>query len=112
MSGNADVKHPQYQISGELLTYDLNVQHFQGSGDENGNSRIHIRLDPEVINSDKEKAKIKDVPEVEEADPDPDLPTPDVKTGPDPELPTPDEETDTDPELIAPAKDDSSEDNG
>ena len=112
LSGNADVKHPQYQISGELLTYDLNVQHFQGSGDENGNSRIHIRLDPEVINSDKEKAKIKDVPEVEEADPDPDLPTPDVNTGPDPELPTPDEETDTDPELIAPAKDDSSEDNG
>ena len=60
LSGSADVKHPQYQISGELLTYDLNVQHFQGSGDENGNSRIHIRLDPEVINSDKNKAKVKD----------------------------------------------------
>jgi len=56
LTGNADVKHPQYQISGELLTYDLNVQHFQGSGDENGNGRIHIRLDPEVINSSDEKS--------------------------------------------------------
>ena len=55
LSGNADVKHPQYQISGELLTYDLNIQHFQGSSDENGNGRIHIRLDPEVINEETEK---------------------------------------------------------
>lgn len=49
LTGNADVKHPQYRISGELLTYDLNIQHFQGSSDENGNGRIHILLDPEVI---------------------------------------------------------------
>lgn len=49
LQGDADVQHPQYQISGDLLTYDLNVQHFQGSSDENGNGRIHIRLDPEVI---------------------------------------------------------------
>ena len=55
LSGSADVKHPQYQISGELLTYDLNVQHFQGSSDENGNGRIHILLDPEVINNEKEE---------------------------------------------------------
>ena len=54
LKGAADVKHPQYQISGELLTYDLNIQHFQGSGDGNGNGRIHIRLDPEVINNDNE----------------------------------------------------------
>ena len=60
LSGNADVKHPQYQISGELLTYDLNVQHFQGSSDENGNGRIHIRLDPEVINSENEKKEKKE----------------------------------------------------
>jgi lipopolysaccharide export system protein LptA len=60
LTGSADVKHPQYQISGELLTYDLNIQHFQGSGDENGNGRIHIRLDPEVINKGTEKAKKKD----------------------------------------------------
>jgi len=66
LTGNADVKHPQYQISGELLTYDLNVQHFQGSGDKNGNGRIHILLDPEVINSEgdkkdkKKKAKLED----------------------------------------------------
>jgi lipopolysaccharide export system protein LptA len=52
LSGSADVKHPQYQISGELLTYDLNVQHFQGSSSEDGNGRIHILLDPEVINTD------------------------------------------------------------
>jgi lipopolysaccharide export system protein LptA len=55
LTGNADVKHPQYQISGESLTYDLNIQHFKGSGDENGNGRIHIRLDPEIINSDTGK---------------------------------------------------------
>ena len=33
LTGSADVKHPQYQISGELLTYDLNIQHFKGSSD-------------------------------------------------------------------------------
>jgi len=55
LTGKADVKHPQYQISGEMLTYDLNVQHFQGSSDENGNGRIHIRLDPEVINEETGK---------------------------------------------------------
>jgi len=55
LTGSADVKHPQYKISGELLTYDLNAQHFQGSGDGNGNGRIHILLDPEVINKGTEK---------------------------------------------------------
>ena len=56
LKGDADVQHPQYRISGDLLTYDLNVQHFQGSSDENGNGRIHIRLDPEVIEkTDKDK---------------------------------------------------------
>jgi len=58
LTGSADVKHPQYQISGELLTYDLNIQHFKGSSDGNGNGRIQILLDPEVINKeDKEKKK-------------------------------------------------------
>jgi len=57
LTGNADVKHPQYQISGETLTYDLNIQHFKGSGDENGNGRIHIRLDPEVINQEDKDDK-------------------------------------------------------
>ena len=48
LTGAADVVHPQYNISGEVLVYDMNLQHFQGSGgDENG--RIRIRLDPEVI---------------------------------------------------------------
>lgn len=51
LTGNADVDHPQYQISGEVLRYDMNVQHFQGSGgDENG--RIRILLDPELIPDD------------------------------------------------------------
>jgi len=55
LTGAADVKHPQYQISGELLTYDLNIQHFEGSADGNGNGRIHIRLDPEVIDDELKK---------------------------------------------------------
>ena len=60
LTGNADVKHPQYEISGELLTYDLNVQHFQGSSDGNGNGRIHIRLDPEVIDDLEKKEENKE----------------------------------------------------
>ncbi len=56
LKGNADVKHPQYQISGDLLIYDLNIQHFQGSGGDNGNGRIYIQLEPEVIKKDKIKA--------------------------------------------------------
>ncbi len=51
LSGKADVKHPQYQISGNLLTYDLNIQHFKGTGENGGNGRIHIRLDPEVLDN-------------------------------------------------------------
>jgi lipopolysaccharide export system protein LptA len=68
LTGNADVKHPQYQISGESLTYDLNVQHFEGSGDENGNGRIHIRLDPEVINNSTLKKDKKDNQNGDEAE--------------------------------------------
>jgi lipopolysaccharide export system protein LptA len=56
LTGSADVKHPQYQISGESLTYDLNIQHFQGSGDGDGNGRIHIRMDPEVINKEDDES--------------------------------------------------------
>jgi lipopolysaccharide export system protein LptA len=55
LTGNADVKHPQYQISGDKLTYDLNIQHFQGSGGDEGDGRIHIKLDPEVLNMEKDK---------------------------------------------------------
>ena len=73
LTGNADVKHPQYQISGELLTYDLNIQHFKGSSDENGNGRIHIRLDPEVIddglkNKDKKNEGHVDDPQTPDTD--------------------------------------------
>ena len=60
LTGSADVKHPQYRISGELLTYDLNIQHFQGSSDESGNGRIHILLDPEVIDDNVKKKNGKD----------------------------------------------------
>lgn len=48
LTGNADVNHPQYHISGEVLTYDLNKQHFTGSGGD-GNGRIRIELEPEVV---------------------------------------------------------------
>ena len=51
LTGNADVEHPQYHISGEKLVYDMNIQHFQGSGGED-NGRIQIRLDPELLNED------------------------------------------------------------
>jgi lipopolysaccharide export system protein LptA len=50
LTGNADVDHPQYQISGELLVYDMNQQHFQGSGGDS-NGRIRIQLEPEVIST-------------------------------------------------------------
>lgn len=53
-TGDAQVRHPQYEISGDFLTYDLNVQHFQGNSNGNGNGRIHIRLDPEVAPEDPE----------------------------------------------------------
>jgi len=48
LTGAADVVHPQYHISGEVLEYDMNSQHFKGSGGD-GNGRIRIRLDPEVV---------------------------------------------------------------
>lgn len=48
LTGHADVIHPQYRISGETLKYDMNAQHFQGSGGE-ANGRIRIRMDPEVV---------------------------------------------------------------
>jgi lipopolysaccharide export system protein LptA len=65
LTGNADVIHPQYQISGETLTYDLNVQHFEGSADHEGNGRIHIRLDPEVIDENLQDAESKDTPDAQ-----------------------------------------------
>ena len=48
LSGNADVNHPQYHISGEVLTYDMNLQRFEGNGGDNS-GRIRIELAPEVI---------------------------------------------------------------
>ena len=63
LNGAADVIHPQYHISGETLVYDMNLQHFQGSGgDDNG--RIRIRLDPEVVpgNLDSEEEGVEPAP--------------------------------------------------
>jgi lipopolysaccharide export system protein LptA len=48
LTGSADVVHPQYHIKGELLKYDMKLEHFQGSGGD-GNGRIRIQLDPEVV---------------------------------------------------------------
>jgi len=48
LTGEADVNHPQYHISGQVLTYDMNQQHFQGSGGD-GNGRLRIELAPEVV---------------------------------------------------------------
>ncbi len=48
LTGAADVLHPQYHISGEKLIYDMNAQHFQGAGGQ-GDGRIQIRLDPEML---------------------------------------------------------------
>lgn len=48
LTGNADVNHPQYKVSGEMLEYDLNAQHFRGTGTQD-NGRIRIQLDPELM---------------------------------------------------------------
>lgn len=52
LAGAADVTHPQYRISGEQLTYDLDRQHFEGTGARgdpaDADGRIRIRLEPEV----------------------------------------------------------------
>jgi len=48
LTGAADVVHPQYNISGEVLEYDMNTQHFQGTGGDS-NGRIRIQMAPEVI---------------------------------------------------------------
>jgi lipopolysaccharide export system protein LptA len=48
LTGDADVNHPQYKVKGEMLVYDMNLQHFQGSGGD-GNGRLRIQLDPEVV---------------------------------------------------------------
>lgn len=54
LTGAADVRHPQYRISGDVLNYDLNLQHFQGSGQEE-NGRIRIELDPEILEPQSSK---------------------------------------------------------
>lgn len=48
LTGAADVQHPQYHVSGEELVYDMNQQHFSGTGGE-GSGRVRIQLAPEVV---------------------------------------------------------------
>lgn len=67
-SGGAEVQHPQYEVSGDTLRYDLAAQHFQGAGGDSGDGRIRIRLDPEVL-GDGQGA---DAPEDPEEEPDDD----------------------------------------
>ncbi len=68
LTGNADVNHPQYKISGELLVYDMNQQHFQGSGGDN-NGRIRIQLEPEVITPAESRKNSKTEPRPADAAP-------------------------------------------
>ncbi|MBT8063328.1 MAG: lipopolysaccharide transport periplasmic protein LptA [Gammaproteobacteria bacterium] len=63
LSGAARVEHPQYDVSGEKLRYDLDKQHFEGNGDASGSGRVHIRLDPEVASdANGESAENSDQP--------------------------------------------------
>jgi lipopolysaccharide export system protein LptA len=62
LTGAADVVHPQYHISGERLVYDMNAQHFQGSGGDT-EGRIQIRLDPELLPDNVPDAEPEDRPD-------------------------------------------------
>jgi len=62
LTGNADVIHPQYRISGDVLTYDLNIQHFQGTSGNNADGRVRIQLDPELIKKKDKDAEKPAVP--------------------------------------------------
>jgi len=64
LTGDAAVVHPQYQVSGQELKYDMNLQHFQGSGGD-GNGRIRIELDPEVVPEMDAKPGVDEVQEQE-----------------------------------------------
>jgi len=64
LTGEAAVVHPQYQVSGQELKYDMNLQHFQGSGGD-GNGRIRIELDPEVVPEIDAKPGVDEVQEQE-----------------------------------------------
>ena len=45
LTGNARILHPQGELSGESIRYDLINESFQGQS-QNGNDRIHIILEP------------------------------------------------------------------
>lgn len=49
LTGDALVNHPQGQITGDKLTYDLDAEKLRGDSSNGG--RVTIRLEPEVIES-------------------------------------------------------------
>lgn len=68
LTGAADVVHPQYRVSGDILQYDLNIQHFQGSGGQD-NGRIRIQLDPEILDQQQsDEGPVEEGPAVSESD--------------------------------------------
>ena len=67
LTGEADVQHPQYRVSGDVLNYDMNNQHFQGSGAQE-NGRIRIELDPEFIEDRSEDSSKDPGPSAPNAD--------------------------------------------
>lgn len=53
LTGDAQVDHPQGQITGDKLTYDLETEKLRG--DSNSGGRIHIRLEPDVVESNTQE---------------------------------------------------------
>ncbi len=47
LTGDAQVNHPQGQITGDKLTYDLDAEKLRGDSSNGG--RVKIRLEPDVI---------------------------------------------------------------
>lgn len=50
LTGDATVNHPQGQITGDKLTYDLDAEKLRG--DSNAGGRVRIRLDPDIVEND------------------------------------------------------------
>ncbi len=53
LTGNARVNHPQGQITGDKLTYDLDAEKLRGDSSNGG--RVKIRLEPDVIEANAEE---------------------------------------------------------
>ena len=53
LTGDAHVDHPQGQITGDKLTYDLDTQKLRGDSSSGG--RVRIRLEPDVVESNTQQ---------------------------------------------------------